>query len=1130
MTNPLATVAVARCDCRDSSGHVADTKIPVWKRLLRLLVTAVCLPVTGFHAGAGETPGLEASFAQPPDSARPGSWLFWMAGNVSEAGLEDCFNALQDTGLTSIVTMQINTYGGRVPEGPVAVLSDEWCRLFDCQMRIAGKKNVATTLFTTETGWSMMGDAKVEPAESSKRLTSTETLVTGDRPIKLPQPETMLDVYGDLAVVAFPDPIGTTHPRPAIENAPAGQPWERLTDNDWRTGVKLPSDDVALVLAYPRPLWVKSLRFWMNHWSARPDLIVVESEDGKGGWREIGRMDTYWPQGYRDVPLVARLEPARAQRFRVTFRNGANALVNGIELTGAVLMDLQDAKAGYTHRREHGGGADLFRASAAKWALRENLPGLDPSKILDLTDKLSPDGSLAWDPPPGRWRVIRVGWTTCGHKAGPSPENVRCYIVDPTGKNAVKDYWSRFPATTLAKHGIQNRGPINAVELDSWEAGPLNWGPDLAQEFRKRRGYSLDAWWPLLATGQVIGDTLASERFLRDYRLTLAELISERYYGETARLARESGVELWAEACGRQQFDYHPAEYLRHAGVPMGEFWLNDGTPRQDCRPASSSAHFYGRSRVAGESFTAVNAAAAFDPMPADMKKLGDEAFIEGINHFMLVVNSVTPYRGPAPGVAAATVGAQMLTGNTWWGKPARGWTDYLTRCQFMLQQGRNVADILYFAGEDFPADLPARADMHPAIPPGLEYDCCGPTELLEHLAVDRDGTLVSSGGARYRFLLLRDWPTMSAEVAEKIRALAGAGAVIIGPPPQLAAGLAGAGKNDDAIRKFASDLWGTADAGAVVDRKTGSGRVLWNKGFDEILASAALPHDFAAPAGRDIRFRHRTGQDFDLYFVSNQEDRPFAGELGFRIAGKRPELWDPLSGKITKPDHWDEAEGITLLSVDLAPIGSVFVVFREAAQPAPAAPPASMPRATSVPGPWKVSFQKERGAPETIDLADLTDLSAYPAPGVKYFSGTATYSSEFQIPNPTFPIFLDLGTVHGVADVAINGKPAANLWCPPYRAEIPDGILKPGKNRIEISVTNSWRNRMIGDEQHPRNFKTVRRAPYEFVNEWPDWYVKGTPRPVRDRISFCTSLFYGKSDLLVPSGLIGPVTIQPLH
>ena len=959
------------------------------------ILTAISL---GCALGAQAANSLESRFAQPPMASRPASWHFWMAGNISEWGLKDSFENMEKTGIGSVEVMQLNSYGGRTPEGPVTVLSPEWRALFDRYFELAKEKGMAATLFTTETGWSMMGDAKVEPVDSSKRLTSTETMVEGGQaePIRLPQPEGELKVYKDLTVVAFPEPAGAGLPVPVIESAPKGAEWAKLTDGNWKTGVKLPGNAVQLVLAYPNAVEVKSLKFWMQTWSARPKEVTVEVEDGGTGWKQIGLMDTYWPFGSPDLPLIIRLEPATAKRFRVTFKNGNNTSVNGIELSGANFVDLFNSKAGYTQRREHGGGADLIRASAQRWAATENLPGLDPAAVIDLTDKLAPDGTLNWTPPSGRWRVIRIGWTTCGHKAGPSPEGVRCYIIDPVGKNALQDYWSRFPASTIAKHGPKNGGPVTSVELDSWEAGNLNWSTDFPQEFQKRRGYSMVAYWPLLASGYVVSDALSSERFLRDFRLTLAELISERYYGETARMAHQDGVELWAEACGRQQFAYHPTEYLRHADVPMGEFWVNEGRPRTDCRSAASMANFYGHPKVAGESFTATDDDGNFDNGPADFKRLGDEAFVEGINHFMLILNTLTPYKGPSPGVVCATIGSQMINGNTWWGTPARGWTDYLSRCQDLLQQGRNVSDILYFAGEDFPAELPLREKMTPVIPSGIDYDICGPAELLKHLKVEKGGTLVSPGGARYRILMLRDWQTMSAEIAQKLRELVGAGAVVVGPPPQRAAGLADAQKGDQTVRDLARDLWGTADSKAVVDRKVGKGRVIWNKTLPEIFAVLNLTADFAPPAGRDLRFRHRSVEGAEFYFVSNQEEKPFAGELGFRVAGKRPELWDPINGTTRKLDYWTEQGGLTQVPVELGRFGSVFVVFRENGKPSgkPPVSPAAAPGYIS--GPWKATFQKDRGAPAEIALDTLAPLNHHNDTGVKYFSGTATYRTEF--------------------------------------------------------------------------------------------------------------------------------------
>jgi hypothetical protein len=644
----------------------------------------------------------------------------------------------------------------------------------------------------------------------------------------------------------------------------------------------------------------------------------------------------------------------------------------------------------------------------------------------------------------------------------------------------------------------------------------------------------LTTYWPVLVGGYLVGDALESERFLRDFRLTLAELISENYYGETARVTQGAGIAFWSEAIGRQQFLYHPTEYTRHADVPMGEFWVNDDFARADCRAASSVAHFYGRPMVAGESFTSMNEKATYDFVPADYKRLGDEALAEGINHFHLHMNALNPYRGPGPGMNARWIGQEFNAGNTWWGAPARGWTDYLARCQYLLRQGRNVADLLYFAGEDFPAELPDRKEIKPGVPLGCEYDACGPTELLQHVRVEADGSLVSPGGARYRLLVLRDWSTMTPAIARRIEELVEAGATIVGPPPRRAAGLTDLATSEKAIRQVRDRLWGTAGAAeAGVDRRVGRGRVIHQRTYEEIFASLGQPFDFMPSPGRKFRYRHRTGEGFDLYFVSNQEAAPYAGTLGFRVTGRQPEIWDPISGRTREAVRWTEAGGLSQVRVDLGPYGSTFVVFRRPGQPAgdatkdspsTAAPPIAWA------GSWHVRFPAGCGAPESIVLPQLISLHTHGDPGVKHFSGTASYQTTFTVPagHPALGRGwqLELGTVHGIAEVTLNGQALGNRWCPPYRLELDRGAVRPGENTLAIAVTGTWRNRMIGDEEHPRDFKVAERPVYDCVAEWPEWYVQGRPRPVPERIGFSTTQFYQRGDPLQPSGLIGPVKL----
>lgn len=1097
---------------------------------------------------------LEQNFYAPPAEFRAGSWFFWLSGNISEYGINNSLDALLETGLSKAQMIQVGSFG-RTPQGPITVLSDEWYTLLDFYFNNAAKKDIDLVFFPVPSGWSMMGDSTVRPAESTKRLSYSETVVSGkdNGRIKLPAPFSLLDVYQDIAVVAFPEPGNVNFPIPEVVYKESDTDWSPLLDGNWKTGMVLPDINTTMELVYPDPVQVNSLRFWMKTWRERPRAVRVESQDETGKWEQIGMMDTYWSKGPEDVPLVIRLKSTLAKRFRVSFLNGKGTEVNGLELTGHTLVDLFSPKAGYTMRREHGTGADLFRFSASEWTKAENNLGIDPQSIIDLSDNLHPDGSLEWDVPEGTWRILRLGWTTIGHLLEPTPQGVKYYIVDPTSPGAFENYWQGYPSRILGKHSRQHNGAVIAVLTESWEAGNLNWTRDFAKEFKERRGYDLSSYWPILAGAYVVGDVLESDRFLRDFRLTLAEMISENYYGEAARLASGDGTEYWGENTGRQQFLYHPTEYMRHCDVPVGEFWVNDGLPRPDCRSGASMAHFYGRSVVAAESFTSMGAG-KLDRMPFDYKRLGDEAFIEGINHFQMHLNTQVPYKGPLPGLVPGHIGSLTVTGNSWWGKPARGWTDYLARCQYMLRQGRNVADILYFSGEDFPAELPGRGSwdpakehilkgsmpvegmptppvMNPEIPRGVEFDVCGPEELLNHLSVDADGRLISSGGAIYRFLMLRDWETMGPEIAEKIEELVISGATVIGPPPLRVPGLSDLNEGEEKLAAIRTRLWGTDSTEDLVDRSTGKGRVIWNKSLEDIFVSIDLPFDFSVAGEKDVRYRHRKGEDFDMYFVSNQEEDPFDGELTFRVSGRQPELWDPISGKIHKVQQWQESGALTDVKVSLGPYGSAFVVFREEGKPGSENEILYKKTKEIFPsGDWVVSFPENSGAPEQIILKELKELNTHNEPGVKYFSGTAIYKNSFFIKSKKIASrthFLDLGVVHGIAEVTVNGRTLANLWCPPYRLKIEAGILKKGKNTIKIALTNSWRNRMIGDEQYPRDFNIVERGQEEYIDIWPDWYVNGTPRPVKERVSFCTTLFYKKDDPLHPSGLIGPVRIE---
>jgi hypothetical protein len=246
-----------------------------------------------------------------------------------------------------------------------------------------------------------------------------------------------------------------------------------------------------------------------------------------------------------------------------------------------------------------------------------------------------------------------------------------------------------------------------------------------------------------------------------------------------------------------------------------------------------------------------------------------------------------------------------------------------------------------------------------------------------------------------------------------------------------------------------------------------------------------------------------------------------------FRVSGKQPELWWPDTGRTGLAAAYEMKEGGISVPLRLDPSGSVFVVFRKELiarkSEAGARNWPELRPAQEIAGPWKVSFDpKWGGSAGPVTFEKLVDWSKRSEPGIKYYSGTATYSCRFQISDLRSQIYLDLGQVEVMAEVRLNGRDLGILWKPPYRVEV-TGALRPGENTLEIKVVNLWVNRMIGDEQLPEDSD---RNANGTLKSWPAWLADGKPSPT-GRLTFTSWRLWKKDDPLVPSGLLGPVTLQ---
>jgi hypothetical protein len=370
--------------------------------------------------------------------------------------------------------------------------------------------------------------------------------------------------------------------------------------------------------------------------------------------------------------------------------------------------------------------------------------------------------------------------------------------------------------------------------------------------------------------------------------------------------------------------------------------------------------------------------------------------------------------------------------------------------------------------------------------------------------------------GISYRVLVLPESKRMPVEVVRKISDLVKAGATIVGPRPESDPGLKDYPRSDAEVKKIAAEVWGACDGQKTKRSTYGKGRVFWGKTLGGIFQTDGVSPDFTHTGTAFIDFIHRTADGAEIYFLANRNSKPEAVEATFRVNGKQPELWDPVSGQRRDLPVFESKNGSTTVPLEFEPDGSMFIVFRKAlvGTDRRAVRPANFLKLETmqeITGPWTVQFDPQwfyptnglSGDPANglMTFDKLEDWSQRPETAVKYFSGTAVYRKAFALADPSkiqnskFKIHLDLGTVKETARVKLNGKDLGVVWCAPWRVEI-TGAVKPGDNALEIEVVNLWPNRLVGDGKLPVEQRRTRTN-------------------------------VGAPSAPLPSGLLGPVTIQ---
>ncbi|WP_228714534.1 glycosyl hydrolase [Posidoniimonas corsicana] len=709
---------------------------------------------------------------------------------------------------------------------------------------------------------------------------------------------------------------------------------------------------------------------------------------------------------------------------------------------------------------------------------------IDPDSVVDLTSRVS-DDMLSWDAPPGRWRVLRFGYTPSGAHVSTSSDNWKGPAIDYLDPAAFHKYCDDVLTPILEAAGPLVGRSLRFLHTDSWELGPVNWTPAMPFEFSARRGYDIYHFLPAIA-GYAVGSREESNRFLNDFRRTIADLIADGKYQAFAHYAHQRGVGIHPESGGPHAAPVDALQNLGLSDIPMGEYWASSRTHRvRDferlfVKQPASAAHVYGRRFVMAEAFTTIGP--HWEKTPEDLKPDFDRVACEGLNMVMWHTFPCSPQEEGVPGIAYFA-GTHLNPNVTWW-RQADGFLGYLNRCQFMLQQGQPAADVLYFYGENIPSFVRLKREDPAGVLPEYDYDVANAQIVNQHARVE-DGRILLDGGASYAVLVLPPSGHYGLATLQSIARLVGEGATVVGPKPEIPYGLGHA----EEFTELADKLWGEGlikDVAAV-----------------DALAGLGLAGDFSVESrGRPgaFDFIHRRTAVADVYFVANRRNRPATAACTFRSQADAPEVWDPVTGEIHAATGVERQGDRTRLTLDLAPHGSAFVVFPHAGG-GPTPPVEATPARTvaTLTGPWLVSFDPAWGGPASHEFEKLTDWSESSDPAIRYYSGAAVYRQTFDLPDgPTGDDYwIDLGRVEASARVTLNGQDLGVAWTRPFRLRA-GNALRQGKNELEVEVVNLWPNRLIGDAQPDAPRRYTKTNIRRFTAESP----------------------------LVPSGLLGPVRV----
>lgn len=1088
--------------------RIPKNKIPAcritWAILLSFILLNSCI-----KNNQNGTNSLRAGFEKVPDSVKLSIYWYWINGNISETGVTHDLESMAKMGIgrAYIGNIGLNTAHGDSSR-QIKLFSERWWHILGRTFKVADSLGIEIGMFNSP-GWSQSGGPWVKPDEAMRYLGHTSFKVKG--PVRLHRVLLPPDSnFQRICVLAFPAPkdSGRTMQAsgPRIKTMPQVTNMRNLIDGDTATSCTFPKfspqDSMLTInLDFDMVMTARSLLLYPAHVPFRAEVALqtqINHEFKTVRSFEFDRTNANRNVGFKPYPPVAISFPETSSKhFRLVFSK--------LSSQGG-LAEIALTPSPYLERFAEKQLAKMFQTPQPLWnAYQWTEPApvystsllVNPKFINNITRYVSADGTLDWTVPAGDWVIMQMGMIPTGVTNAPATPEATGPEVDKMSRQDLKNHFNAFIGQILSRFAQSDRKAFKYVVADSYETGSQNWTDGFAKDFRQHYGYDPLPWLPVL-TGRIVGSAEVSDRFLWDLRRLVADQIAYQYVGGLRDLSHKHGLKVWLENYGHWGF---PAEFLQYGGQSdelSGEFWAEGDLGDIELKDAASASHIYGKNKVYAESFTA--AGRTFQRSPGDLKKRGDWAFAQGVNSNLLHVYISQPNDSPRPGINA-WFGTEFNRKNTWF-STAKPYFDYLRRCNFMLQQGRPVVDVAYYIGEDAPK---MTGVQDPPLPKGFSFDYIN-AEVIENNLKVENGNLVLPNGISYRLLVLPPEKTMRPQVLKKIMQLVDEGAVVLGLQPERSPSLQDYPKADVAVKRMAAKLWQNCDGVKIKTVHYGKGMIINGLSMQEAFDMLKVIADFETTPIVPVLYTHRKTSSEDIYFVSNQSDSVTAVTASFRVVGRKPQWWDPVTGSTRLLPQFNQKEHTTEIPLKLEAGQSGFVVFSEKTAVSSGTgnnfPPERI--LLTLPGPWKVTFDSlMRGPASPLTFRTLTDWSTEKEDSVRYFSGTAIYETSFlmqELPKDA-ELFLDLGKVKVMGRVFLNEKEIGTVWTAPWKVNITNAVKK-GINKLRIEVVNTWVNRLIGDSRLPQ----VMRKTHADINPY-------TPQ-----------------SKLEPSGLLGPATIKSVQ